>query len=94
MTYSIFSAAAEMGVIYTLSSFSTSSIEDVAKVVNEASPLWMQIYVMEERKYTEEMIRKAEAKGFKALVLTVDAPVNGLRHESWKHSLKLPSHLR
>lgn len=83
-----------MGAIYTLSSFSTSSIEDVAKVVNGASPLWMQIYVLEERKYTEEMIRKAEAKGFKALVLTVDTPVKGLQHEAWKDSVKLPPHLK
>lgn len=83
-----------MGAIYTLSSVSTSSIEDVAKVVNGASPLWMQIYVMEERKVTEEMIRKVEANGFKALVLTVDTPVKGLQYESWKDSLKLPPHLR
>lgn len=92
MTY--FSAAAEMGAIYTLSSVATSSIEEVAKVVNGASPLWMQIYVMKERKHTEEMIRKAEAKGFKALVLTVDTPVKGLQHEAWRNPLTLPPHLR
>ena len=83
-----------MGVIYTLSSFATSSIEEVAKVVDDASPLWLQIYVLKERKCTEEMIKKAEMKGFKALVLTVDAPVRGLKLDAWRDSLKLPPHLK
>lgn len=82
-----------MGVIYTLSTVSTTPLEEVAREAGNRSPLWMQVYVLKERKYTEKMIKKAEASGYKALVLTVDTPVKGLQHRLWRDPLKFPPHI-
>ncbi|XP_026466608.1 peroxisomal (S)-2-hydroxy-acid oxidase GLO4-like [Ctenocephalides felis] len=43
---------------------------------------------------TIDLVRRAEACGFRALVLTVDAPVFGLRRADIRNKFKLPSHLK
>lgn len=40
------------------------------------------------------MIKRAEKAGYKALVLTVDAPVFGIRYIDIKNNFSLPSHLK
>lgn len=86
-------AASEVGSIYTLSTISTTPLEDVARAVGGASPLWMQVYILKDREHSEEMIKKAETCGYRALVLTVDCPVKGLQYRSWRDPLKLPPHI-
>ena len=39
-------------------------------------------------------MKRAEKAGFKALVLTVDAPKFGVRHADAKNKFKLPPHLK
>jgi len=71
-------AAADRNTLMTLSSWATTSIEDVA----EAAPnglRWFQLYVYNDREMTAAVVRRAEKAGFKALALTVDAPVLGRR---------------
>jgi len=84
-------AAKEMGTIYTLSSLSTTSVEDVAKASN--APKWFQLYVLKERKVTEKLVRKVEAHGFTALCLTVDTPFLGRRENDIRNDFHLPSGL-
>ena len=55
------------------SSFSHKAVEEVAKAAPEGLR-WMQIYIWRDRRITEFTIRKAEAAGFKAIVVTVDSP--------------------
>ncbi|KAJ2645434.1 hypothetical protein GGH99_008270 [Coemansia sp. RSA 1285] len=71
-------AAAEHGSIMILSTYSTTSME---KVIAQAdgNSYWMQLYVYENREVSEQLVRRAEANGFKAIVVTVDAPVLGRR---------------
>ncbi|GIY55386.1 hydroxyacid oxidase 1 [Caerostris darwini] len=86
-------AANDIGVVYTLSSVSNTSIKDLANSRPNSSPLWMQLYLFKERRGALKIIKRAEEYGFKALVMTVDSPVIGLQLKLWKHGLELPPHL-
>jgi (S)-2-hydroxy-acid oxidase len=86
-------AAAKENVVYILSTLSTSSIEEVANCSGN-SIKWFQLYIYKDRKLTESIIRRAENSNFKALVLTVDAPVFGLRRADLKNKFTLPNHLK
>ncbi|GBL97603.1 Hydroxyacid oxidase 1 [Araneus ventricosus] len=87
-------AAADAGVIYTLSTVATSSIQEVAASRPNKSPLWMQLYVFKNRMGALKIIRRAEENGYKAIVLTVDTPVTGLQLKLWRNGLALPPHLK
>ena len=54
---------------------------------------WFQLYIYKDRKLTESIVRRAENAGFKALVLTVDAPLFGLRRSDLRNKFSLPPHL-
>ncbi|CAG9865289.1 unnamed protein product [Phyllotreta striolata] len=85
-------AAESLGTIFTLSTLSTSSIEEVAKAAPNAVK-WYQLYIYKDRNVTRDLVSRAERAGFKALVLTVDAPVFGLRLADLKNKFSLPDHL-
>lgn len=56
---------------------------------------WIVIITIDySRKLSESIVRRAEAAGFKALVLTVDANVFGIRYSDEKNGFTLPSHLK
>ena len=70
-------AAARLGIPFTLSTMSTTRLEDVAK--QAGGRLWMQLYVMKNRAAAEDIMTRASAAGFEALVFTTDANVFGSR---------------
>jgi L-lactate dehydrogenase (cytochrome) len=70
-------AAEKFGMFYSLSTLSTTSIEDVAAVGN--GPKMFQIYILKDRGLTAEFVARCKASGYKALCLTVDTPVPGNR---------------
>jgi 4-hydroxymandelate oxidase len=77
-------AAAAAGTIMIASMASTVAIGEVAAAVREttggASPnLWFQLYIQPDYGFTEAIIRRAEAAGCAALVVSVDSPVFGRR---------------
>jgi 4-hydroxymandelate oxidase len=84
--------AADVGALLILSSLATSSLEDVAAAVPDA-PRWMQIYILRDRARSADLARRAAAHGYGALVLTVDAPVSGLRLREWRAGVHLPDDL-
>lgn len=51
------------------------------------------IYFIFCREVTLNLVRRAEAAGFTALVLTVDAPMFGIRHADARNKFALPPHL-
>lgn len=82
-------AAAAHGVPFVLSTASNSRLE----AVREAAPhgvLWMQLYVMSDRAIAQQILRRARAANFDALVLTVDVPVSGMRERDARNGFKLP----
>jgi len=84
--------AAEAGALMILSSLATCSLEEVAAAAPGA-PRWMQVYILRERARTAELVDRAAAQGYGALVLTVDAPVPGLRLREWRSGVHLPDDL-
>jgi 4-hydroxymandelate oxidase len=84
--------AAAAGALLILSSLATCPLEDVAAAAPDAVR-WMQIYVLRERARTKELVGRAAAHGYRALVLTADAPVPGLRLREWRLGVHLPDDL-
>ncbi len=78
----------------TLSSWSTTSIEEVAQANTESGLRWFQLYVYRDRELTKSLVRRAECAGYKALVLTIDTPVLGRRRVDVKNRFTLSSHLK
>lgn len=87
-------AAAAMGAGLVLSTQASSPLETVANTYlsgPERGPLWFQLYLQEDRGFTEELVRRAESAGYEALVLTVDAPVQGVRDQERRAGFCLPA---
>ena len=70
-------AANNAGTLYTLSSFGSATIEDVAGATG--GPKMFQLYMAEERQRSYQLLERAKACGYSALCLTVDTPVGGNR---------------
>lgn len=86
-------AAEKAGVIFTLSTIATSSIEEVAKAAPNCIK-WFQLYIYKDRTESEKLIRRAERAGFKAIVLTVDTPGFGQRYANMRNQFTLAPHLK
>ncbi len=84
--------AAAVGSLMVLSSLATCSLEEVAAAAPGA-PRWMQVYILRDRARTEELVLRAAAHGYGALVLTVDVPVSGLRRRELRGGVHLPDDL-
>jgi L-lactate dehydrogenase (cytochrome) len=70
-------AAEKFGMIYSLSTLGTMTIEDVGATCSV--PKMYQLYVFKDRGLTKDLIDRCKVAGFKALCLTVDTPVAGNR---------------
>jgi 4-hydroxymandelate oxidase len=82
-------AAALAGTIMIVSMAATTAIEDVAAAAREVAPdpaLWFQLYLQPDLEFTEAIVRRAEAAGVKAFVVTVDSPVLGRRERDDRNS--------
>lgn len=73
-------AAGAMDTIMGVSSHSSHTLEDVAKVAT--GPIWFQQYFFKDRELTLDMARRAEEAGYSALCLTVDAKVRPKRERN------------
>jgi 4-hydroxymandelate oxidase len=71
-----------------LSSFSTTSVEDVTKTAKR--PIWFQLYAQTDHGFTHDLVQRAEAAGAQALCLTVDTPVGGPRNREMRTPFALP----
>lgn len=80
--------AGAAGTGMVLSTMSSVSLEDVAKAASV--PLWFQLYVQKDRGFTEQLVKRAAAAGYKALVVTVDTPVGGARNRQERAKFHLP----
>jgi L-lactate dehydrogenase (cytochrome) len=84
--------ADEAGIPYALSTLGTTSIEDVAAAAPTARK-WFQLYVWRDRGAGKELVRRAQAAGYEALILTVDVPVAGARLRDVRNGLTIPPSL-
>lgn len=81
-------AAGALDTVMVVSTQASILLEDIA--VHAQAPLWFQLYIQPDRDFTADLIRRAEAAGYRALVLTVDAPVSGLRNREQRAGFALP----
>ncbi len=75
-------AAAAAGTVMIASMASTVSIEEIAAAV--PGP-WFQLYIQPDLGFTEAVVRRAEAAGCAALVVSVDSPAFGRRERDLRH---------
>jgi 4-hydroxymandelate oxidase len=93
-------AAAAAGVTMIAAMLSTVAIEDIAaearKTAAELEPsLWFQLYVQPDLDFTEAIVRRAEAAGCRALVVSVDSAALGRRERDDRNDFhQLPPGLR
>ena len=71
-------AAAALRVPFILSSAASHSIEEIAEAMGDA-PRWFQLYWVSDREVVESLVRRAEASGYSAIVVTLDTLTLGWR---------------
>jgi (S)-mandelate dehydrogenase len=81
-------AAKAFGVPFTLSTPATATIEEVAE--QAGGRLWFQLYVLRNRAFRDQLVARAEAAGYEALVVTVDLPVGGKRERDLRNGFSPP----
>lgn len=84
-------AAQAMQAGMVLSTLSSVSLEEVA--ANTTAPLWFQLYLQADKAQTMMLVKRAEQAGFRALVVTIDAPVTGVRNAEQRAGFTLPPHV-
>jgi 4-hydroxymandelate oxidase len=85
-------AAASAGVGMILSTLSNKTIEEVATVQQNFPKAWQwfQLYIHKDKGLTRALVERAYDAGYKALCLTVDAPVLGKRERDQRNEFSLP----
>ncbi|CAI9303883.1 unnamed protein product [Lactuca saligna] len=91
--YATARAASSAGTIMTLSSWATSSVEEVASTGPGIRFFQLYLYVYKDRNVVAQLVRRAEKAGFKAIALTVDTPRLGRREADIKNRFTLPPFL-
>ena len=86
-------ACAAANVPMGLSSWATSSIEEVVAHSNGSNPYAMQISLFKDFQVTADNLFRAEKAGCKAVILTADAPLLGRRWNEARNQFKLPDDL-
>jgi 4-hydroxymandelate oxidase len=87
-------ASARAGVAFCLSTLSTCSIEDVAAANGADGVRWFQLYMYRDRGVTVDLIERAAASGYSAVMLTVDTPRLGRRERDFRNRFDLAPGLR
>ena len=78
-------AAAALRVPFILSSAASHSIEEVTAAMGDA-PRWFQLYWVSDREVVESLVRRAEASGYSAIVVTLDTLTLGWRPRDLRHA--------
>jgi len=86
-------AANAQDVSMVVSTLSSTSLEQIARYKSD-QPLWFQLYIQPEKQHTFDLIQRAEQSGYTSLVITLDAPINGLRNREQRHKFQLPERIK
>ena len=81
-------AAAAAGIPLTLSTASMTAMETIAD--QAGGRLWFQLYVWKQRELSYQIIERAKAAGYEALIVTVDSAVSGNREYNSRNGFALP----
>ena len=81
-------AAKEAGIPFSLATGSITSMEKISGEVG--GTLWMQLYMWGERRLSHQLVKRASAAGFEALLVTVDGVVAGNREYNHRNGFSVP----
>lgn len=81
--------AAASGTIMSVSNYASSTLAEIAAAGNGA-PQWFQLYLSKDDEFNRQIVRQAEELGYRAIILTVDAPIGGNRIRDAKNNFKFP----
>ena len=85
-------ACSAAGLPMCLSSLSTTALEEVRAATT--APLWMQVYISQDRGFTRSLVERADAAGIEAFAVTADTPVWGIRERDMRNGFRVPDGLR
>ncbi|MFT7473805.1 MAG: 4-hydroxymandelate oxidase [Verrucomicrobiales bacterium] len=85
-------AARAADVPYATSTAASVSMEEIAKVA--PAERWFQLYCFKDRGVVADMVRRAESSGYRALIITVDAPVLGIRRRDIRNRFSVGPEIR
>lgn len=85
-------AAGAMQAHMVVSMQASFSIEQIAAQAH--GPLWLQWYWQSDKAFMLDLLGRAQASGYQAIVFTVDAPVNGVRNREQRAAFCLPEHIQ
>ncbi|MCX5465196.1 alpha-hydroxy acid oxidase [Alcaligenes parafaecalis] len=80
--------AGAMGATSVISMQASYSFEEIAAQAH--APLWAQWYWQTDRAFSLDLLGRLKAAGYAALMLTVDAAVNGVRNQEQRVGFALP----
>lgn len=81
--------ASAMETCMTVSTQASTAVEEIARAATV--PPWFQLYIQPDRGFTEELVKRVEAAGYAALVVTADAPLTGLRNREQRAMFRVPA---
>jgi 4-hydroxymandelate oxidase len=81
-------ATRQAGTILSVSTAASWTLEEIGAV---GAPWWFQLYVLRDRGLTEELVRRAEAAGAAAVIVTVDVTVRGRREANERNRFEIPA---
>lgn len=81
-------AARAAGIPYSLSTMSTVRLEELAETIG--GNLWFQLYMWRDQGLVNDLIDRADASGYRTLVITVDCVVTGQRVGDIHNGFTLP----
>ncbi|PHR61074.1 MAG: alpha-hydroxy-acid oxidizing enzyme [Robiginitomaculum sp.] len=76
----------ETGMV--VSTLATETLETMADQLE--TPKWFQLYFQQDRGFTLDIVKRAEKAGYTALVITIDAPLHGIRNRAQRAGFVLP----
>jgi isopentenyl diphosphate isomerase/L-lactate dehydrogenase-like FMN-dependent dehydrogenase len=80
--------AGRAGTLMIASTVATRTLEEIAQAAS--GPLWFQLYIYPTFEVAEWLVRRAEAAGYRAIVLTVDLPKLGNRERDRRNGVTIP----
>lgn len=83
-------AAAKKGINMGISCYSNFAIEDVIPQADGKIAHAIQLYIFKDRAMQESIVRRAEKNGCKAILLTADSPVLGVRFSEKRNDFRTP----
>ena len=85
-------AANVMNTGFITSTLSSTPLEEMAN--NLTTNKWFQLYFQPSQASTLSLVKRAEKAGYSALVVTIDAPINGLRNRAQRAGFQMPNNVK